>query len=57
MAEDTPEGVWDNYNVEGNSLERTNVVCPKCSDKHFMAEHDDRRTCGKTGYTEFKDTQ
>ncbi|MDE1810861.1 MAG: 30S ribosomal protein S27ae [Candidatus Micrarchaeota archaeon] len=27
-------------------------LCPKCSS--HMAEHSDRLTCGKCGYTEFK---
>jgi small subunit ribosomal protein S27Ae len=27
-------------------------MCPKCGSR--MAEHSDRYTCGKCGYTEFK---
>ncbi len=27
-------------------------MCPKCSSR--MAEHSDRLTCGKCGYTEFR---
>jgi len=28
--------------------------CPKCGPGVFMAEHKDRTSCGKCGYTEFK---
>ncbi len=52
---DEPSGTWDNYTVDGDTVERNNAICPQCSDTHLMAEHEDRRTCGKTGYTEFKD--
>lgn len=30
-------------------------MCPKCGSR--MAEHADRNTCGKCGYTEFKGTK
>lgn len=29
-------------------------TCPKCGSGVYMAEHKDRYTCGKCGYTEFK---
>ncbi len=29
-----------------------NKTCPKCGPGTFMAEHKDRRTCGKCGYME-----
>lgn len=29
-------------------------VCPKCGPGVFLAEHKDRFSCGKCGYTEFK---
>lgn len=28
--------------------------CPRCGAGVFLAEHKDRLTCGKCGYTEFK---
>lgn len=34
---------------------RQGKACPKCSSR--MAEHKDRFTCGKCGYTEFKQKQ
>jgi len=29
-------------------------TCPRCGAGVFMGEHSDRFTCGKCGYTEFK---
>ena len=31
-----------------------NKSCPKCGDGVFMAEHKDRRTCGRCKYMEKK---
>jgi ubiquitin-small subunit ribosomal protein S27Ae len=31
-----------------------NRSCPKCGAGYFLAEHKDRRTCGKCGYVEAK---
>ena len=42
------------YEVKDGKLIRTRKTCPKCGDGVFMAEHADRFSCGKCGYTEFK---
>jgi len=42
------------YGVKDNKLERKRKTCPKCGEGVFMAEHADRYSCGKCGYTEFK---
>jgi small subunit ribosomal protein S27Ae len=34
-----------------------NRECPKCGNQNYMADHKDRHTCGKCGYTEFKNKQ
>lgn len=39
-------------NYDGSK--RKNKFCPKCGAGIFMAEHKNRITCGKCGYTEFK---
>jgi small subunit ribosomal protein S27Ae len=44
----------DFFKVEGNKLTRTRKHCPKCGPGVFMAEHANRVSCGKCGYTEFK---
>ncbi|MEM0449471.1 MAG: 30S ribosomal protein S27ae [Methanomassiliicoccales archaeon] len=35
-------------------LERKKRHCPKCGPGVFLAEHQNRNSCGKCGYTEFK---
>ena len=42
------------YEVKGDALTRTHKSCPKCGPGTFLAEHDDRRSCGKCGYSESK---
>lgn len=42
------------YRVEGDKIERLRKSCPKCGEGVFLAEHEDRLSCGKCGYTEFK---
>ena len=44
----------DYYKLEGDKLTRTKKHCPKCGPGVFMAEHENRVSCGKCGYTEFK---
>jgi len=50
--------VYKFYKVEGDKVTRSRRDCPRCGKGTFMAEHKDRFTCGKCGYTEFthKDT-
>ncbi|MDR2873485.1 MAG: 30S ribosomal protein S27ae [Methanobrevibacter sp.] len=42
------------YKVDGNKVSRKNPFCPRCSSGVFMADHGDRFSCGKCGYTEIK---
>jgi len=42
------------YKREGNRIVRQRRDCPKCGPGTFMAQHKDRVSCGKCGYTEFK---
>jgi ubiquitin-small subunit ribosomal protein S27Ae len=41
------------YKVQGDKVTRTKRDCPRCGKGTFMAEHADRFTCGKCGFTEF----
>jgi small subunit ribosomal protein S27Ae len=41
-----------NYEVSGTSVKRKKKSCPKCGAGVFLAEHKDRRTCGKCSYME-----
>ncbi len=42
------------YNTKGDALVRTHKSCPKCGPGTFLAEHPNRRSCGKCGYSESK---
>jgi len=42
------------YEIKDGQIERIKQSCPRCGDGVFLAEHHDRRSCGKCGYTEFK---
>lgn len=42
------------YATKGEVLTRTHKFCPKCGSGTFLAEHADRRSCGKCGYAESK---
>jgi len=48
------KGVWRLYESKEGSLKRRSRFCPRCGPGFFMAEHEDRSTCGKCHYTEFK---
>jgi small subunit ribosomal protein S27Ae len=42
------------YEKKGDKMIRKVSFCPKCGPGIFMANHKDRRTCGKCGYMEKK---
>ncbi|MFZ0830802.1 MAG: 30S ribosomal protein S27ae [Thermoplasmata archaeon] len=42
------------YQIQGETLTRTHKSCPKCGAGVFLAEHDNRRSCGRCGYSESK---
>jgi small subunit ribosomal protein S27Ae len=42
------------YSVKGDQLTRSHKFCPKCGPGVFLAEHSDRRSCGRCGYSEPK---
>lgn len=46
--------VWKYYKVEGEQVKRLKKECSRCGKGVFMGEHKDRVTCGRCGYTEFK---
>jgi len=46
--------VWKYFKVEGDKLVKLKKECPKCGPGVYMAEHKDRWSCGKCGYTEWK---
>ena len=46
--------VYALYEKDGDSVKTKGNFCPKCGKGVFMANHKNRSTCGKCGYTEFK---
>ncbi|MFZ0891557.1 MAG: 30S ribosomal protein S27ae [Thermoplasmata archaeon] len=42
------------YATKGETLSRTHKSCPKCGPGIFLAEHANRRSCGRCGYSESK---
>lgn len=42
------------FKVENEKIIRLRRHCPKCGDGVFLADHKERFSCGKCGYTEFK---
>lgn len=44
----------EKYELVGTTLKRRGRFCPKCGAGVFLAEHEDRRACGKCGYMEKK---
>ena len=45
------------FKVDGDKITRLRRHCPKCGDGFFLADHKDRLSCGKCGYTEFKKSE
>ena len=47
------ETMYKFYIIEGDKVTRNRRDCPRCGKGVFMAQHRDRYTCGKCGFTEF----
>lgn len=41
------------YDVDDEDIELVKDECPKCGDS-FLADHGDRKHCGRCGYTELE---
>ena len=54
MAEEKSSSykVYETYKKDGDSLKKA-PNCPKCGPGFRLAVHDNRKSCGKCGYTEF----
>jgi small subunit ribosomal protein S27Ae len=51
---DSKAQIYTFYDISGDKVTRKKRDCPRCGTGVFMAEHKDRNTCGKCGFTEFK---
>ena len=48
------KGVHALYKVEGEKVTRLRPTCERCGSGFFMANHQDRYTCGHCGFTRYK---
>ncbi|HDZ35982.1 MAG TPA: 30S ribosomal protein S27ae [Thermococcus sp.] len=54
MAKKKTSQKWKLYEVKDGKVKRKGKFCPRCGPGVFMAEHKDRWSCGRCGYTEWK---
>ncbi len=45
---------YELYEEGDEKVERLRKSCPRCGPGIFLADHGERLSCGKCGYTEFK---
>jgi small subunit ribosomal protein S27Ae len=48
------KGVHALYKIEAEKVTRTHPTCERCGPGYFMADHNDRYTCGHCGFTRYK---
>jgi len=48
------KGVFSLYKIENDQIVRLRPTCERCGPGYFMANHDDRYTCGHCGFTRYK---
>jgi len=48
------KGIHRQYIIEDGGLKRRLPFCNRCGKGYFMADHGDRYTCGRCGFTKFK---
>jgi small subunit ribosomal protein S27Ae len=55
MAVGSPmTNMWEIYKVKEGKIHKDKQECPRCGTGVYMAEHENRYSCGKCGYTDFK---
>jgi small subunit ribosomal protein S27Ae len=48
------KGVHALYKIENDKVARLRPACERCGPGYFMADHQDRYTCGHCGFTRYK---
>ena len=48
------KGAHGLYTIEGDKVKRLRPTCERCGIGYFMADHHDRYTCGRCGFTRYK---
>jgi small subunit ribosomal protein S27Ae len=51
------KGVHALYKIEGEKVTRLRPTCERCGPGYFMANHQDRYTCGHCGFTRYKQVE
>lgn len=51
------KGVHTLYRIEGDKVTRLRPTCERCGPGYFMANHEDRYTCGHCGFTRYKQVE
>jgi len=51
------KGLFTHYKIEGDNVKRLLPFCERCGIGYFMADHNDRYTCGHCGFTRYKPTE
>ncbi|UCF44991.1 MAG: 30S ribosomal protein S27ae [Candidatus Bathyarchaeota archaeon] len=50
-------GVHALYKIEGEKVTRLRPTCERCGPGYFMANNQDRYTCGHCGFTRYKQAE
>jgi len=48
------KGAFSFYRVEKDKVVRQRPTCERCGPGYFMADHGDRHSCGRCGFTRYK---
>ncbi len=48
------KGISALYKIEGDKVTRVRPTCERCGPGYFMADHNERFTCGHCGFTRYK---
>jgi small subunit ribosomal protein S27Ae len=48
------KGIYSVYKIEGDKVSRLRPTCERCGPGYFMADHNDRFTCGHCGFTRYR---
>ena len=48
------KGVHAMYKLENDKITRLRPICERCGPGYFMADHNERYTCGHCGFTRYK---
>jgi small subunit ribosomal protein S27Ae len=48
------KGLFSLYKIDKDKIVRLRPTCERCGPGYFMADHGDRYTCGRCGFTRYK---